>query len=241
MPRVRCKVSVSPVRRIPDHSGEMVTQLIYGEQAIVTDKKAGGWIKIKAAFDGYEGWVTSIQFMEIDDDQRAACLFPMGGYLREATIARWLPPGAELESIELAQAEGAPKEIFADPAIGISQVLPLWMKSPYLWGGRTPSGVDCSGFTQMVYKSIGIALPRDAAQQAVTGTNVDFLQQAQKGDLAFFDNEEGRIYHVGLLLNDQEIMHAYGEVRVDTIDAEGILHRESGQRTHRLRIIKRYF
>lgn len=241
MYRVRCKVSVSPVRRIPDHSGEMVTQLLYGEKAVITDTKSGGWVKIKADYDGYEGWVTSIQLQEIQEETSVASIFPMGGFIREDAIARWLPPGAEVEASELDRAEGNPKNVFTDAPSGLNQLIPIWMKSPYLWGGRTPSGVDCSGLAQMLYKGLGIALPRDASQQALTGVAVDFLQQAQKGDLAFFDNEEGRIYHVGILLNDHELIHAYGEVRIDTIDAEGILNRESGQRTHHLRIIKRYF
>jgi cell wall-associated NlpC family hydrolase len=88
---------------------------------------------------------------------------------------------------------------------------------------------------------IGIDLLRDASHQSTQGNSVDFLQQAQCGDLAFFDDADGQIYHVGILLDSQEIVHASGKVRKDTIDSAGIVNRDTGQRTHQLRIIKRYF
>jgi len=115
-----------------------------------------------------------------------------------------------------------------------------YLDVPYLWGGRSAGGIDCSGFSQAVYGLLGIGLPRDAYQQAELGDVVGFLQEAICGDLAFFDNEEGRITHVGLMLNDHEIIHASGKVRIDNIDHQGIIHSETGVRTHRLRIIKRH-
>lgn len=111
---------------------------------------------------------------------------------------------------------------------------------PYLWGGKSRSGIDCSGFCQQVFKQFGIKLPRDAYQQAEMGEVVGFLLEAQTGDLAFFDNEEGRITHVGIMLGPEEIIHASGKVRIDKIDNQGIINSDTGQRTHKLRIIKRY-
>lgn len=115
-----------------------------------------------------------------------------------------------------------------------------YLDVPYLWGGKSKCGIDCSGFSQQVFKSFGIKLPRDAYQQAEMGEVVGFLLEAQCGDLAFFDNEEGRITHVGIMLNTDEIIHASGKVRIDKIDNQGIVHSETGARTHKLRIIKRY-
>jgi cell wall-associated NlpC family hydrolase len=110
-----------------------------------------------------------------------------------------------------------------------------------LWGGRSVFGIDCSGLTQAVYKFLNIQLLRDANQQATQGELVNFLQEARCGDLAFFDNEEGQIIHVGILLNNQEILHTSGKVRIDKIDNAGIINAETGERTQNLRIIKRYF
>jgi cell wall-associated NlpC family hydrolase len=114
------------------------------------------------------------------------------------------------------------------------------LNSTYLWGGRSVFGIDCSGFTQSVFKFLNVHLLRDAQQQATQGELVAFLQQAHCGDLAFFDDGEGHIIHVGILLNAHEIIHAAGKVRIDKIDNQGIIEADTGQRTQRLRIIKRY-
>ena len=116
----------------------------------------------------------------------------------------------------------------------------FFQNAPYLWGGRTLFGIDCSGFSQIVFKLNGIKLNRDAWQQAEQGAVVDFLPEAKSGDLAFFDNAEGRIIHVGIMLGTNKIIHASGKVRVDTIDNQGIYNAEMGRYTHKLRIIKRF-
>jgi cell wall-associated NlpC family hydrolase len=117
----------------------------------------------------------------------------------------------------------------------------MFINTPYLWGGRSVFGADCSGFVQTAFRYLDIHLPRDAAHQALKGETVSLLQEARCGDLAFFDDPEGDIIHVGILLNEASIIHSYGKVRVDAIDNEGIVNTETGNRTHRLRIIKRNF
>jgi cell wall-associated NlpC family hydrolase len=119
-----------------------------------------------------------------------------------------------------------------------------WLDAPYLWGGRTVLGVDCSGFAQNIYKVMDIHIARDAHEQALQGHAVGFLQEAVPGDLAFFDDEEGKIIHVGILLSESEIVHAAGgtgKVQIDKIDNEGIVRSDNGQRTHKLRVIRRHF
>lgn len=129
------------------------------------------------------------------------------------------------------------KELTAENIRGVAM---QYLDVPYIWGGKSKCGIDCSGFAQQVYKTFGIKLPRDSYQQAELGEMVGFLMEVQTGDLAFFDNEEGRITHVGIMLSHDEIIHASGKVRIDKIDNQGIINAETGARTHRLRIIKRY-
>jgi cell wall-associated NlpC family hydrolase len=117
----------------------------------------------------------------------------------------------------------------------------LYLNAPYLWGGRTPFGIDCSGFVQMVYKLQGLKLLRDASQQATQGEVISLLAEAEQGDLAFFDDEEGNITHVGMIIDSQRIIHCSGRVQIDNLDHEGIFNVRLQKYTHKLRLIKRIF
>ena len=121
----------------------------------------------------------------------------------------------------------------------ITQVARFFLNTPYLWGGRNALGIDCSGFVQMIYSIFGIQLPRDASQQVNHGRVVDFLTEVKAGDLAFFENADRRIVHVGLMLDSENIMHASGRVKINKIDAQGILSEIDGTHSHQLRVIKR--
>ena len=114
-----------------------------------------------------------------------------------------------------------------------------YLNAPYLWGGKTPFGIDCSGFTQMVYKLNGYHLLRDASQQAGQGDALSFIEESEPGDLAFFDNDEGKIIHVGIMMENNYIIHASGKVRIDRLDHLGIYNAEQNRHTHRLRVIKK--
>ena len=113
------------------------------------------------------------------------------------------------------------------------------MNTPYLWGGKSPFGIDCSGFTQLVYKLCGYSLLRDAKDQATQGQVLSFIEESEPGDLAFFDNEDGAITHVGIIMNDYNIIHAHGKVRIDKLDHSGIYNVDSKIHTHKLRVIKK--
>lgn len=242
------------MRASPNHKSEMVSQLLFGECMEVLEQQPDGWIRVKCQYDAYEGWSTlsHISFVE-EEIYRYPDHFYAGDWVNEISLngqSMYVPFGAAFKELRAGYACWGATEVVYEGAlldIGKNKVSKKFIKdiaftflnTPYLWGGKSVFGIDCSGFSQSVYKLAGIPLLRDACQQAAQGETVGFLQEAGFGDLAFFDNEEGRIIHVGILLDSHTIIHAAGKVRVDRIDRHGILNMDTGHRTHRLRIIKR--
>lgn len=255
MPYVITVVPVMPLRAEPAHKSEMISQALWGECAEVLSTGPNGWVKIRCQFDQYEGWVTVNHLETIDEELYTApytqfttqwinqvklgkqiYMVPFGCFLKAGTV--WGNQEVQVEDTTHIITAGLPEKERGEALIARAS---LFMNTAYLWGGKTVFGADCSGFTQTVYKTLGVNLLRDAYQQATQGETVDFLQGAELGDLAFFDNAEGRITHVGILLNDHEILHASGKVRIDPIDNQGITNADTGIRTHQLRIIRRMF
>jgi cell wall-associated NlpC family hydrolase len=162
-----------------------------------------------------------------------------------------IPAGSSLPSFEEGKGKlGEQAYLFSEPYITRDQQVPgeelvkkltaPWLHAPYLWGGRCPLGVDCSGFVQVIFKQMGIDLPRDAWQQAQEGKAVKKFSEARTGDLAFFDNKED-IVHVGILLGNGQIIHSSGRVRIDNIDKKGIINVATGKRMLRLKAIRRFW
>ena len=126
----------------------------------------------------------------------------------------------------------SPKSALAETAL-------LYVNAPYQWGGRTPFGIDAPGLTQMVYKINGYPLHRSAEEQSKQGEPLSFIEESEPGDLAFFDDKEGIINHVGIILEDNYIVHANGCVRIDRLDHTGIFNVEQRMYSHQLRVIKK--
>lgn len=251
-----CCVPVSPMRAEPSHKSEMVSQQLFGEKSMVLEQAADNWAKIQLKYDGYQGWVQKSHLAEIDEESYTKTDKELtSDWINEVDYnghLMYVPMGSSLSAFRNGKAfwrrnavqfKGKvwnPEEVVINPK-QIKQIAYKLLNTSYLWGGKSVFGIDCSGFSQCVYKMLNVALPRDAWQQAEQGTDIHFLQEAQCGDLAFFDNPEGRITHVGILLNDHEIIHSSGKVRIDKVDTQGIVNLTDKQRTHSLRIIKRYF
>lgn len=228
-----CTVSVAAIRAEQSHQSEMTSQLLYGETVDILETK-GAFIKIKMHFDGYEGWADIQQVAKISDDyfqQRKKDLVynPIQMYTTsQGTIL--LSLGSEVNSENI-------NPTFLNPET-ISETAQQFLNVPYLWSGRSFFGIDCSGFVQLIYKIHGISLPREAQQQAEVGEVLSFVEESKPGDLAFFENEEGKICHVGIMLTDQEIIHASGKVRIDWLDSTGIFNKELNKHTHKLRFLR---
>lgn len=225
----------------------MVSQLLYGEHFKVIEERKN-WSRIRNSWDGYEGWIDNKQFKEISSENYhrleseapilTADLMEFVSDEKQQLLPISL--GSVLNGISLlhhthdgnTQSEKKAKTALIYTAL-------LYLNSPYLWGGRTPFGIDCSGFTQMVYKLNGHKLLRDAKDQATQGESLSFIEESEPGDLAFFDNKEGVITHVGIIMQDHYIIHAHGKVRIDLLDHSGIFNVDTKLHTHKLRVIKR--
>jgi hypothetical protein len=251
-------LSTIPVRENPSHTSEMINQLLFGDSfAILEDQD--DWVRIAGIYDGFEGWISNSNFDQVDSEifktideapywivcepivkikniNTSEIFFIPGG----STIFGYKEDDLSFNIIDnWFQFVEKPKLNNVRGSGNIPKMAFRYIRSPYLWGGRTALGIDCSGFIQVVYKMLNIGMPRDASQQVNKGLTINFLSEAREGDLAFFDNEEGKIIHVGILLSNSEIIHASGMVRIDAIDQTGIFNRERKKYTHNLRIIKR--
>ena len=242
MKHFRISVPIAPVRLQPSDSAELVTQFLYGEPVEVIYEKAQ-WRACKSLIDGYEGFVDE-KLLSPDHPDRIWS----DDLLREPVSwwetpegLRLLPAGARV----ISSSDPSPKQPSTAEIVSYAM---NFLGAPYLWGGKSILGIDCSGLTQVVFAVHGIALPRDAKQQVSSGTPVDFIQLAHEGDLAFFGPEPDRITHVGILIRASEksenaaewnILHASGEVRIDVLDHQGIYRTDRKTYTHDLRAIRR--
>jgi len=251
-------LSIIPVRKEPSEKCEMVTQILFGEHFEIMEEMVG-WSRVVHAYDGYEGWIDSKMITPVNartlkkletrpyavsgdvislipaNDERNLML------VAGSTLPVWRPYKKEFTVNKDTYKSGG--EVFygklKDPrSIVIRQAL-KYFNAPYLWGGRSPFGIDCSGFIQVIYKMVGIKIPRDSTDQVKLGLALSFVDEAEPGDLAFFDDEEGNIVHVGIIWKRNKIIHASGKVRVDNVDQFGIFNVDLKRYTHKMRVMKK--
>jgi hypothetical protein len=245
----------------------MVTQVLFGELYRVVEK-ADEWLLIQLVYDNYEGWIHELQSQAIEEseflrlaDAETPVTMDLVQLISREPSRTMIPivmgsslPGLTDQQIQINQDLFIFDGLVSGPCEIETAIIPekmlrlrqqicddamLYLNAPYLWGGRTPFGIDCSGFVQMVYKLKKIKLLRDANQQVTQGEVISLLDEAEPGDLVFFDDDEGKITHVGLLLDRTRLIHCSGKVRIDAIDHQGIYNHDIQQYTHRLRLIRR--
>ena len=242
-----CNLSIVPLRAEAADSSELVTQVLYGDVFKVLESRKK-WSRIRLAFDSYEAWIDNKQFLFIEEENYndistqtpIVCEDLVDMVYTKDNQMLSIVMGSSLNGLAILNHdfEGSSVEAkFAKDNL-INTAL-LYLNTPYLWGGKTPFGIDCSGFTQMVYKLNGYRLKRDASQQVEQGEALSFIEESEPGDLAFFDNAEGDITHVGIIMKDNYIIHAHGKVRIDRLDHTGIFNIQTSLHTHKLRVIKR--
>lgn len=247
-----CNLANIPLRAEPSDRSEIVSQVLFGEHFMVLAQERQ-WTQVRLQYDNYEGWIDTKQFQAISQSNYE--MLSEDAIILNADLVEYvtwgnnllmpIPLGASLSFLsqpdinrQQFEFEGLrvtgkkPKSHLVDTAF-------MYLNAPYIWGGKTPFGLDCSGFTQMVYKLNGHFLLRDASQQATQGDALSFIEESEPGDLAFFDNDEGNIIHVGIIMKDNYIIHASGKVRIDRLDHLGIYNAETNRHTHKLRVIKK--
>ncbi len=244
--------AIVPLRAEPDDRSEMESQLLFGETFEILDRQ-NQWLRVRNDYDRYEGWIDEKTFVPAHKTNGRTGHYVSAPHavirlpdvtLMHLTAGAFLPgynPGAKSFQIEDLnfQLENGKTVTGKQNLDFLLQLAGTYLNAPYLWGGMTPFGIDCSGFTQMLFKISGLyRLSRNASQQAHEGVLVDFKDR-QPGDLAFFVNPAGKIHHVGLVWPDGKIMHAHGQVRIDRLDVDGIFNEEKQELTHYLAAIKR--
>ena len=249
-----CNLSIIPLRIDPSDSSEMVSQLLFGEHFKIIEMRKT-WSKVRIAFDNYEGWIDNKQYEGVSeetyikitnsditlaneliefatDEKQNFITVSLGSSLPFYKNQNLLINDTNFNYEGTIISKMQSKETIIETAF-------KYLNAPYLWGGKTPFGIDCSGFTQMVYKLCGYKLLRDATQQATQGDVLSFIEESEPGDLAFFDNSEGIITHVGIIMKDNYIIHAHGKIRIDRLDHSGIFNISTHRHTHKLRVIKK--
>jgi gamma-D-glutamyl-L-lysine dipeptidyl-peptidase len=252
-----CLLSVVPMRKEAAHRSEMVSQVLFGEYVSIIEEK-DDFVFIRCLYDGYEGWVQANQLQRIEEREifqtatftnafsslvakdKSSLQIPYASPVYNAGQLSFTVAGSTFNYLFQPQQVWNSRDLSFNEKT-LQAVYQPFLNTPYLWGGKSVFGIDCSGFAQQVFKFFSVRLLRDAYLQAEQGTPVSSLEESKPGDLAFFQNEKGRVTHVGIILGDNQIVHASGKVRIDPIDSNGITNAETGRQTHTMHSIRRFF
>jgi hypothetical protein len=253
-----CINPLIPLRADHSDKSEMTDQLLFGEVFRLLEEK-NSWYLISRLSDNYKGWFNSRYFIRYTEDEvknhQNSEQIVLSLPLNRVTLNKeqlMLPAGSILpfyndrnDSFKIGNqtyhVHEKPESISLNKGDFVKRTALRFLNAPYLWGGKTFFGIDCSGFTQIIYRAGGIVIPRDSRQQETIGTTVVTVQEAQTGDLAFFKNIKTGMMHTGILIGDGQLIHASDKVRIDPVDKQGIYNREIKAYTHRLRSVKRLF
>jgi cell wall-associated NlpC family hydrolase len=251
MERFVCENVFVPLRIGPSHKSEMLSQVLFGEKYEILGH-IGHWMKILTQFDNYTGWIDINHLQHSSEKDKSAGHVLNRSLLcfKEDKTKLVLEAGCEIyspdfknKSFKAGQNTYTTGSEFSEHHVvtneSVADISLKFINSPYIWGGRIPSGIDCSGFTQLVYKILGKPILRDSWQQAEAGTEISFIDETKPGDLVLFDDERGKISHVGMILSRGLVIHASGRVRIDSIDHQGIFKAEINDYSHHLRTIRR--
>lgn len=225
-----CRFPLVACRREPNERSEMVSQLLYGESYEVLEDTTT-WLHIRNTRDQYESWIDAKLHSRFPDKQEEQVVLAIPfTILNKDTSKQLILPGGSL--VDASLVDTSKVDSLIDTAL-------KYIDAPYLWGGKSIWGMDCSGFIQVVFQIHGMDISRDAYQQAELGESIEFNELIEEGDLAFFSEGDERISHVGICLGDEKIIHASGKVRIDRLDHHGIFNVDTQKYTHELRLIKR--
>jgi hypothetical protein len=265
-----CLQPYIPMRAEASERSEMVGQLLFGDTFRIDDE-CPHWFHVVRDVDNYGGWIdwktatklTEVEYRRYLQSTAGAPLLrmpftPVQKSENGATGPAFLSWGSRIYNLDDSGITFVMQQCRFDTSPSayvmpisattmsrpacvkfLLQQAQLLLNVPYLWGGCSAFGTDCSGFTQTLFRFIGITLPRDASQQAECGTEVPF-EQRQPGDLAFF-SRDGRIVHVGLVAEKDQIIHVSGTLHIDRLEPEGIYSATQQCLTHTLASIRHFF
>ena len=250
-------LSLVPLRVSDSETSEMCSQLLFGERVKIIEVREK-WLNISNLSDNYSGWVDKKMVHVLSSEEESiisnfvkytVCVPILDCIKTSSNEKMFLPGGSILYNLSTGKFNISNEEFLVkitnsdfsteNKGSRIVELAKQYLNAPYLWGGKSVMGIDCSGLIQVVFSMMEIQLPRDASQQVDNGKVIDFLSEVHAGDLAFFENPEGKIIHVGIMLNPQQIIHASGCVKIEKMDSQGIISNQTGEYTHKLRVVKR--
>ncbi|MGM1429485.1 C40 family peptidase [Sphingobacterium lactis] len=249
-----CTLSSISVYQEPTIAAVRVYELLFGEGLLVLER-AKEWVYIRVLETDIQGWVMEGQFEEVDAVPTYDFIVDdVGGFAlgdEQATIA--LFHGSPMPENGVLTTKVNTYNFLNDPLKvnfgfeverdreSLENFTATYLNKTVSHKGRTEHGLDSIGLCGLFYRHFGFELPKDLESMLTLGKAIDFISEIQDGDLAFFENEEGIVDHVGLVVSEDEVLHVREKVRIDHLDNEGLFNKDLNQVTHKLRIVKRIF